>query len=50
MNVFPELKGAALVRELHVYGTIVPTYDDTEKEVLHPPSVCSIALLWVSRL
>ncbi|KAJ1480544.1 hypothetical protein T484DRAFT_1657170 [Baffinella frigidus] len=32
VNVFPELKGAALVRELHVYGTIVPTYDDTEKE------------------
>ena len=24
--VFPELGGAALIRELHVYGVIVPTY------------------------
>ena len=24
--VFPELEGAALIRELHVYGALVPTY------------------------
>jgi ELP3 family radical SAM enzyme/protein acetyltransferase len=29
-NVFPELQGAALIRELHVYGVIVPTYEDSE--------------------
>ena len=23
--IFPELEGAALVRELHVYGTLIPT-------------------------
>mmetsp|Transcript_40354 Transcript_40354/g.95890 ORF Transcript_40354/g.95890 Transcript_40354/m.95890 type:complete len:752 (+) Transcript_40354:178-2433(+) len=28
-NIFPELKGAALIRELHVYGAIVPTYSSS---------------------
>ena len=27
-GVFEELTGAALIRELHVYGVIVPTYED----------------------
>ena len=35
-NVFPELIGAALIRELHVYGQLIPTYvkekdEDEEK-------------------
>ena len=28
VGVFPELVGAALVRELHVYGQLIPTYTD----------------------
>ena len=28
-GVFPELVGAALVRELHVYGQLIPTYSDS---------------------
>lgn len=32
-NIFPELEGASLVRELHVYGKMTPVYD--ENEVTH---------------
>ena len=27
-NIFPELRGAALIRELHVYGKLVTTYEE----------------------
>ncbi len=28
-NIFPELKNASIVRELHVYGQMVPVYDES---------------------
>ncbi len=31
-NIFPELKNASLVRELHVYGKMVPVYDQTQDD------------------
>ena len=34
--VFPELRGAALIRELHVYGVIVPTYHGDSEEGPRP--------------
>lgn len=33
--VFPELEGAALIRELHVYGQAVPVGSDSELKVQH---------------
>ena len=34
--VFPELRGAALIRELHVYGVMVPTYHGDSAEGPRP--------------
>jgi GNAT superfamily N-acetyltransferase len=34
-RIFPELQGAALVRELHVYGQLVATADKTTKKAQH---------------
>lgn len=31
-NIFAELKNASLVRELHVYGQMIPTYDEKSDE------------------
>lgn len=31
-NIFPELKNSGLVRELHVYGQMIPTYDEKSDE------------------
>jgi len=31
-NIIPELKGASLVRELHVYGQMIPVHDESSDE------------------
>lgn len=33
-NIFPELKNASLVRELHVYGQMIPVYGENSDEEL----------------
>lgn len=32
INIFPELKNASLVRELHVYGKMIPVYSEKEED------------------
>mgnify|MGYP003966906495 FL=1 len=32
INIFPELKNASLVRELHVYGKMIPTYSEDQDD------------------
>ena len=35
MHIFPELAGCALVREVHVYGTLIPTKNKNDSHAQH---------------